>query len=716
MNDQSPQGIAQWLLVKLGKHKKSGSSYQFRCPAHDDKAASGSLKVYQDGVGLKCFTGCTTDEICGALGIQKSELFAAGVGVRSSNILRTYKYFDDHGGLTCVHHRMIQRSKSDAKFLWQRFDEEGNAIWSLDHGWFERRGQNWRRIRKDAKGKDVNHDDSQTSPKPGARWFAAAPPRSLYHQSRLKDAEPGALVIWNEGEKDCHTAEDWGLLSATAGSAQGWQERYADVLMGFDLVIIADNDKAGRIHAAKVATDCYGKAARVRVIEGLPDVPEKGDLSDWAAMGKIRADLLALVEVTPDYKPTGQAVEDEATAVQVELDVERLSEDPKIERYLRQIARNAAKVNDAVDLIARKLGFQGNHSRLLVKLGSIAPDKLGTISCCHSWLAAKYGKSVSTVERDIRKLTDEQDALGIELITYTAGTYNPQAGIGYASKFQRSYLRWALQAIGLAIETRGDLEYGHDALNRACDEVVRGIERKPVDGSAKVNSDDRAEKRASTPDGEALKVRHQIKATVAMKRLLQSMVADGLTLDEAELILSDSFNDSTGWARARAETVEATSAPPDCDQPETKDADYIETVEASESLSLNTNTDSQHDGSAGAGSSFAYGLQNDDHRRIDADPEEVPENQASAVFPMAAEDYYQQDLNGGCAGPQAALSLDAARVVDFEAFKSHRSPPSNEATCDGCGCPLEIGASTCRGCGSLYTASYWRANYGPEVS
>src|SRR5215475_4264836 len=157
MNQSSPQEIAKWLLAKIGKHKKSGGGYQFRCPAHEDKAASGSLKVYQDGVGLKCFAGCTTDEICAALGIQKSDLFASGGGLRRSRILRSYSYFDDDGHLLCQHHRMIQGSKADAKFLWQRFDEAGNAIWSLGHGWFELCGQNWRRIKKAVNGKDVDH-------------------------------------------------------------------------------------------------------------------------------------------------------------------------------------------------------------------------------------------------------------------------------------------------------------------------------------------------------------------------------------------------------------------------------------------------------------------------------------------------------------------------------------------------------------------------------
>src|SRR5205085_974218 len=112
---------------------------------------------------------------------------------------------------------------------------------------------------------------------------------------------------------------------------------------------------------------------------------------------------------------------------------------------------------------------------------------------CHTWLAAKYGMSVSTVARDIQKLLDEQKQIGVELVSYTQGTYNPQTGVGYASKFRRCYLRWALEAISVAIETRGDLEYSHDALNRACGEVAKRVPRLPVEETAKADASDTAE-------------------------------------------------------------------------------------------------------------------------------------------------------------------------------------------------------------------------------
>lgn len=653
----NPQDIAQWLLTLTGKYKKSGSGYQFKCPAHGDKSASASLKIHPDGVGFRCFAGCTTDEICAALGVQKSDLFVKGNGVRSSGILRTYKYFDDDGQLLFQHHRMIQRSKTDAKFLWQRFDEAGNAIWSLGQGWFELRGNNWKRV------KDADHDDALKSPKAGARWFDAAPPRPLYHRSRLKDAAPGSLVLWNEGEKDAETAETRGMVAVTAGGAQDWQARYADDLAGFDLVVIADNDDAGRCHAAKVAADCYGKVARLRVIDSLPGVAAKGDLTDWLAMGHTRADLVAVIESIPDYVPNGEAVEDEATAVTIEPDDAPLSDDPKIDERVRRIAFNAAKVNMAVTLIMRKLGFKADHARLTKNLASIKPGHLGTIVCVLKWLADVYGMSVDTVSRDIQKLLDEQKQLGVEVLDYIPGTKNPATGQGYGSKFRRGYLRLALRAIAVAIETQGDLEYSHDALNRACDEVVRGVERTPVEVVVKVEGDsETAEKRAKGEiDKAALMAKFRMKSALAMKRMLQAMSDEGLDIEDAELILSDAFNDATDAARERIKAQaehdgDLTAAEPT--GATANHADHLETIEGHDSLSLNTIKSTPQDG---AESANPYSLQDADYMAQDENRSAVTKRDefgAKSGQRLAAEDYYEQDLKAGRAGPAPPLPFE----------------------------------------------------------
>lgn len=104
-----------------------------------------------------------------------------------------------------------------------------------------------------------------------------------------------AMVFIVEGEKDALNLEAIGLVATcNAGGAGKWRKVHAALLKGRDVVILPDNDQAGRDHAAKILETLQGVAASVKVVE-LPDLPEKGDVSDWLAAGGTADQLLALV-------------------------------------------------------------------------------------------------------------------------------------------------------------------------------------------------------------------------------------------------------------------------------------------------------------------------------------------------------------------------------------------------------------------------------------
>lgn len=77
---------AEALLQRLDRVRHRGADqWSARCPAHDDKGPSLSVKELSDGrVLLHCFAGCEVDEIVAAVGLEIAELFpprpAAGQG------------------------------------------------------------------------------------------------------------------------------------------------------------------------------------------------------------------------------------------------------------------------------------------------------------------------------------------------------------------------------------------------------------------------------------------------------------------------------------------------------------------------------------------------------------------------------------------------------------------------------------------------------------
>ena len=67
--------IAEFLNHFQGV-KKTGNGWLARCPAHDDKQASLSISIGEDGrILLKCFAGCDTEHIIKALGLEWNDLF-----------------------------------------------------------------------------------------------------------------------------------------------------------------------------------------------------------------------------------------------------------------------------------------------------------------------------------------------------------------------------------------------------------------------------------------------------------------------------------------------------------------------------------------------------------------------------------------------------------------------------------------------------------------
>jgi hypothetical protein len=66
------------LLQRLTKVKGGRDRWTASCPAHEDRSPSLAIRETEDGrILLKCFGGCSVQEIVGAVGMDIGELFPA---------------------------------------------------------------------------------------------------------------------------------------------------------------------------------------------------------------------------------------------------------------------------------------------------------------------------------------------------------------------------------------------------------------------------------------------------------------------------------------------------------------------------------------------------------------------------------------------------------------------------------------------------------------
>lgn len=245
--------------------ESSGGWYKARCQAHDDKTASLSFRERSnDSVQVKCFAGCDTKAVLQAVGLTTADLYLrkASSGKSQSDgkrIVKTYSYTDEQGN------ELFQAVRYNPKDFRQRHRRvDGEWEWSLE----------------------------------GIR-------RVLYRLPELLQAvASGERIFIVEGEKDVDNLRAIGL-AATCNPMGGsnWRGEFNASLSGADVVILPDNDAAGRKHAAQVTNHLHGTAKSIRIVQ-LPDLPPKGDVSDWLASGGTAEQLSTLADATPLYVPT----------------------------------------------------------------------------------------------------------------------------------------------------------------------------------------------------------------------------------------------------------------------------------------------------------------------------------------------------------------------------------------------------------------------------
>jgi DNA primase len=113
--------------------------------------------------------------------------------------------------------------------------------------------------------------------KAGWVWNIKGVRRVLYRLPELVKRTTETVFIC-EGEKDVHSLEALGLLATCNPMGAGkWRAEYSETLRGRSAVILADNDKPGRAHAAAIAADLLQVDCEARLVE----VPKGKDVSDW---------------------------------------------------------------------------------------------------------------------------------------------------------------------------------------------------------------------------------------------------------------------------------------------------------------------------------------------------------------------------------------------------------------------------------------------------
>jgi hypothetical protein len=249
------------VLGKLEGARQHGGYWMARCPAHDDRQASLSVKRgTEQPVILHCHAGCELDAILDGLGLTRAD---------------------------------ISKPREESRQVWappaetaiyDYTDERGKLLFQV----CRMAGKRFKQRRPDPAGID------------GWTWNLKNVRRVPYRLPQLKRAARGpvdgrvAYIV--EGEKDVHAIEAAGAVATcNPGGAGKWRPEYGKHLTGIrKAVIVADRDEPGRNHAAQVAQMISRHVTHIEIVE--------------AAAGKDAADHLAAGLGLADFRPARDVV------------------------------------------------------------------------------------------------------------------------------------------------------------------------------------------------------------------------------------------------------------------------------------------------------------------------------------------------------------------------------------------------------------------------
>ncbi|MDX1920810.1 MAG: DUF3987 domain-containing protein, partial [Candidatus Caenarcaniphilales bacterium] len=238
------------FVEKFEKVKDRKGYYSTRCPSHNDQNNSLSIRVRNEKIQLKCFTGCSVDSILSAVGLQIKDLYIEPFsqnGKAQKKIVETYDYCDEKGDLLYQNVRYSPKG-----FVQRRPNGQG--------------------------GFDYNLNDVRRVP---------------YRLRELIEANTeGKDIFLCEGEKD---ADNLRKLGFTASSFKNWKPEFNPYIKDCRVYLIQDHDQAGFAFAENACQLLSGNVRSLKIIDLFADeiLPEKHgkDVSDYISSCKREEDL-----------------------------------------------------------------------------------------------------------------------------------------------------------------------------------------------------------------------------------------------------------------------------------------------------------------------------------------------------------------------------------------------------------------------------------------
>lgn len=273
-------------VAALFGFSKEGKKYKGLCRCHDDHNPSAYLYEWKGRVYANCYVCKDWRRVTKAFGLRVEPVTS---GKAHTTGARHTKDTAPKGPMPKKLDKAPATDKN-LKVAYKYNDENGNLLYEA--------------VRFEAPGYDKNFRQRRLDSAGEWTWSTKGVRKVPYRLPELLASHLDDWVFIVEGEKDVESLVSLGLTATcNVGGAKKWLDEYSSHFVERKVAILPDNDAPGVEHAEMVAASVHSLADIVRVVD-LPNLPPKGDVSDWLAAGGNNEELIALVEAAPDWAPT----------------------------------------------------------------------------------------------------------------------------------------------------------------------------------------------------------------------------------------------------------------------------------------------------------------------------------------------------------------------------------------------------------------------------
>jgi len=189
------------------------------------------------------------------------------------------------------------------------------------------------------------------------------------------------------------------------GGRSKWKEHFNQYFKDARVIILPDNDLTGKEHAENIIKNLTGIAKEIKLIN-LPDLKEKGDITDWIQAGHDKKELFEIINNTAPYEAEEKEKKSKITPVEPLQKNEKSYSIEEVREEIKKIIHSDSQEN----ILIKTLAGSGKTVTILKEINSITEENK-KYKNCFTLTSKHFNYLTRKKEEDSKEVKEYKDFL-----------------------------------------------------------------------------------------------------------------------------------------------------------------------------------------------------------------------------------------------------------------------------------------------------------------